>query len=117
MSTASKEITMKIDGQDVEYIRKDLVHEQHKTGNEVIVRTYSAGVHIGEIESKDGIEITLKNARRLWSWSKAFTLSAVATKGVDRSNSRISVSVPKITLQWIEIIPVVSGVDLSTTEK
>lgn len=87
------------------------------TGPEVIVRTYSAGVHIGTIEKRDGKEVTLTNARRLWRWSGAFTLSAVATKGIDRSESRISVPVPSIILtEAIEIIPVVQGVDLSTTE-
>ena len=62
--------------------------------------------------------MTLTNARRLWSWSGAFTLSAVATQGVDRANSRISVAVPEILLtEGIEIIPVSDGVDLSTTEQ
>lgn len=88
-----------------------------KTGPEVLVRTYSAGVHVGVLKSRDGREVVLEQARRIWSWKGAFTLSAVATKGVDRSESRISVAVPEITLtEAIEIIPVVDGVDLSSTE-
>ena len=113
--TDAKPNTIKID--DVEYVRKDQVAEQKKTGNEVIIRTYSAGVHIGEIESSDNTTVVLINARRLWCWKGAFTLNAVATEGVDRRNSRISKPVPKIKLQWIEILPVVEGIDLSTTEK
>lgn len=35
---------------------------------EVIVRTYSAGVHVGELVSHKGTEVTLKNARRIWKW-------------------------------------------------
>ena len=84
---------------------------------EVIVRTYSAGVHIGTLRERNGMEVTLTNARRLWKWAGAFTLNAVATNGVDRTESRISCSVPEITLtQAIEIIPVSEGVDLTSTE-
>ena len=91
---------------------------QQQSSGEVLVRTYSAGVHIGTLKERNGKEVTLTNARRLWSWSGAFTLSAVATQGVDRANSRISVAVPEILLtEGIEIIPVSDGVDLSTTEK
>jgi hypothetical protein len=83
----------------------------------VIVRTYSAGVHIGTLVSSEGTRVELANARRLWSWSGAFTLNAVATNGVDRGASRISVDVPRIILtEAVEIIPVSDGVDLSTTE-
>jgi len=91
---------------------------QQQSSGEVLVRTYSAGVHIGTLKERNGKEVTLTNARRLWSWSGAFTLSAVATQGVDRANSRISVAVPEILLtEAIEIIPVSEGVDLSTTEQ
>ena len=91
---------------------------QQQSSGEVLVRTYSAGVHIGTLKERNGKEVTLTNARRLWSWSGAFTLSAVATQGVDRAKSRISVAVPEILLtEVIEIIPVSEGIDLSTTEK
>ena len=117
---ASKTITktpepINING--VEYVPADSVKPILQTGPEVIVRTYSAGVHIGTIKERTGTEVVLLNARRLWSWKGAFTLSAVATKGVSRKESRISVAVPEITLtQAIEIIPVAEGVDLSSTE-
>jgi len=76
-----------------------------KKGTEVIVRTYSAGVHFGKLVSHKGKEVILRDARRIWQWSGAFTLSAVATKGVD-SNSKLSVVVPSILLtEAIEIIP------------
>ena len=85
---------------------------------EVIIRTNRAGVHIGTLIARNGQEIILGNARRLYSWSGAFTLNAVATKGVDRPHSRISVPVAKITLlEAIEIIPVSKNVDLSSTER
>lgn len=78
---------------------------QEKPSSVVLVRTYSAGIHFGELVSRDGREVTLKNARRLWSWSGACSLSQVAVDGVDLDGSRISVTVPSITLtEAIEII-------------
>jgi hypothetical protein len=47
-----------------------------------IVRTYSAGVFAGELESRNGKEVILKNARRLWYWSGAASLSQLAVEGV-----------------------------------
>ena len=74
-------------------------------GQDVIIRTYSAGVHFGTLAARDGKEVTLTNARRIWYWEGAFTLSAVAQSGVNK-NSRLSVAVPEILLtEAIEIIP------------
>ncbi len=50
-------------------------------GKYVIVRTYSAGVFAGEFSSREGREVTLKNARRLWYWSGAASLSQLAMEG------------------------------------
>lgn len=63
----------------------------------VVVRTFSAGVHIGVLESRHGKEVVLSDARRLWSWQGAKTLSEVATAGVS-AGSRISAAVPLIEL-------------------
>lgn len=78
-------------------------------GKHCVVRTYSEGVHIGTVENVDGTEVLLKNARRLWQWKGAFTLSEVAANGVAK-DSRIAVTLPEIFLtQAISFIP--------TTEK
>lgn len=99
------------------YIPADSVVVVEPSG-EVIIRTYSAGVHIGTLKSREGQEVVLTNARRLWSWKGALSLSEVAVNGVDRNESKISVSVPEITLlQAIEIIPVAKGVDLTSNQK
>ena len=111
----SKPNTLKID--DVEYIRADSVKPTVALGPEVIVRTRSAGVHVGTIAERQGTEVKLLNARRIWLWQGAFTLNAVAVNGVIRKDSRISVNVPEIILtQAIEIIAVSKNVDLSSTE-
>ena len=74
-------------------------------GQHCVVRTYSAGVWIGEVVEQEGTEVVLKDALRLWRWSGAFTLSEVATKGVS-DGSRIATPVPQVLLtQAIEIIP------------
>lgn len=71
----------------------------------VIVRTYSAGVHFGTLKSRDGKEVVLTDARRIWYWEGAFTLSAIAENGVKKT-SKLSVPVPEILLtEAIEIIP------------
>lgn len=74
-------------------------------GKDVIVRTYSAGVHFGTLGGKDGKEVLLRDSRRIWYWEGAFTLSAVAMTGVS-NESKLSVLVPEILLtEAIEIIP------------
>ena len=108
--------TLRID--DVEYVRKDQISAPAPLSDEVIIRTQYAGVHIGTVESRSGSELVLLNARRLWKWSGAFTLNEVSLTGVKRSDSRISAPVQKITLLGVlEILPVTTGVDLTTTEK
>lgn len=73
-------------------------------GHHVIVRTFSAGVHFGLLEKRDGKEVLLTDARRIWEWRGAFTLSAIAMEGI--KGGRISVVVPSILLtEAIEIIP------------
>lgn len=74
-------------------------------GQFVIVRTYSAGVHMGLLKEQAGTAVILQDARRLWGWSGAFTLHEASQFGVDES-SRISQPVPEILLtQAIEVIP------------
>ena len=71
-----------------------------------IVRTYSAGVHFGILEQRDGKEVQLKNARRIWYWDGAASLSQMAVDGVSKpENCKFSVLVPTILLtEAIEII-------------
>lgn len=91
--------------------------ENTKTTNEVLVRTLSAGVHIGTLKSQEGTIVVLENARRLWKWAGAFTLNEVSRGEYCRKSSRICKPIKCIKLlQAIEIIPIESHVDLSTTE-
>lgn len=51
-----------------------------------IVRTHSAGVWMGNIKSLNGSIAVITNARRLWYWSGAASLSQLATEGTKRPN-------------------------------
>jgi hypothetical protein len=50
----------------------------------VIVRTYSAGAFAANLVSRDGKEAKLANARRLWYWDGAASLSQIAVSGVSK---------------------------------
>lgn len=73
----------------------------------VIVRTYSAGVFAGYLESRYGREIVLLKARRLWSWEGAATLSQLSVDGTSRPEKCLfPCEVQEILLtEAIEIIP------------
>lgn len=76
-------------------------------GKKCIVRTYSAGVWFGEIEKKAGNEVIVKNARRMWQWwaAESISLSAVAIHGILQEKSKICEAVDAVWLEAIEIIP------------
>lgn len=70
----------------------------------VVVRTFSAGVHVGELSDRRGKEVDLVNARRIWSWKGANSLHEIAISGVGKG-SRVSQPAAAITLtEAIEII-------------
>lgn len=81
----------------------------------VIVRTYSAGVFAGEFESRSGQEVILKNARRLWYWAGAASLSQMAVDGTSRPEScKFPCAVPRVELlQAIEILDVTPKAEAS----
>lgn len=75
--------------------------------NYCIVRTQSAGVFAGSIVSRTGQEVVMENARRLWYWDGAASLSQLAIDGVSKpQNCKFPEAVTTITLlQAIEILP------------
>jgi hypothetical protein len=77
-----------------------------ETKKYVIVRTYSAGVFSGELESRNGQEVIITNARRLWYWKGASSLSELAMKGVAYPDEcKFPIAVDRVELmQAIEIL-------------
>lgn len=83
---------------------------QDLIGKKVVVRTYSAGVHVGELRERDGREVLLADARRIWRWRGANTINEIATRGIDSakksSYTRVSDPSPQNLLtEAIEIVP------------
>ena len=101
--------TMTVNG--VEYVRADDVKNVPAVkldGMEYcVVRTYSAGVFAGYIESREGKEVVMRKVRRLWYWDGACSLSQLAVDGVSKpGNCKFAVLVDKIIVtEAIEIIP------------
>lgn len=76
-------------------------------GKKVIIRGDRSGVEFGTLVEYKGSEVTLHNARRIWYWDGAATLSQLATNGTKKpENCRFTVYVDSITiLDAVEIIP------------
>jgi len=94
-----------------EYVRSDTIKtnevaEKHKGLSYVIVRTHSAGVFAGYLEEREGQEVKLLKARRLWYWEGAATLSQLAIEGVKKPEEcKFTMEVNRVELlQAIEII-------------
>ncbi len=74
-------------------------------GRQVIVRTYSAGVHYGTLITHKDRSVELANTKRIWRWFGANTLHEIALRGLG-ADSKVSDPVASIMLtEAIEIIP------------
>lgn len=92
-----------IDG--VTYVPK----EEKTEGMEYkIVRTYSAGVFAGYIESREGREVVMRNVRRIWYWDGACSLSELAVNGTCKPDEcKFAIPVDRILVtEAIEILDV-----------
>lgn len=91
------------------YIRSDINQPAEELDGMpyVIVRTYSAGVFAGYLKEKDGQHAVVVNARRLWYWSGAASLSQLSQEGVKNPNEcKFPMEVPSVELeQVIEVLP------------
>jgi len=76
-------------------------------GRRCLLRTYSAGVHIGTIEyinPSNAMEVKLNTALRLWKWEGGgLSLSDVASKGI--KGGRLNKTGEVFLTNVIEIIP------------
>ena len=78
----------------------------HNEKDYYIIRARGAGVFFGNIKERDGGEVVISNARRLWFWSGAASLSQLAVDGVRNPEScKFTVTVEEITvLECIEFL-------------
>lgn len=92
----------------VEYAPVTQMAEKRANMEYCMVRTYSAGVFAGYIESRDGKEVVLRDARRIWYWAGAASLSQLAMEGTSKPDEcKFPCTVDKVILtEVIEIIPI-----------
>ena len=80
-------------------------------GKYCVVRTYSAGVHIGTVDwvnPQNSMEVKLTDALRLWKWEGGgLSLSAVANNGI--KGGRLNYTGEVFLTNVIEMIPVAPG--------
>ena len=73
-------------------------------GRRCLIRTYSAGVHIGDIVYINEMEVQLKNALRLWNWEGGgLSLSSVANNVI--KGGRLNKTGEIYLTNVVEIIP------------
>lgn len=86
---------------------KDESNTHPMLGKRCLVRTYSAGVHIGDvtyINPNNSMELKLENALRLWKWTDGgLSLSAVANNGIN--GGRLNKTGEVYLTNAIELIP------------
>jgi len=109
MKTKIDELTI----EGIVYVPKDQVTELAPNYEGLpykIVRTYSAGVFIGYLKSLNGKHAILHNARRVWYWEGANSLSDLATIGTTKPGGcKITAPVEIVELtEAIEILSVTS---------
>ena len=82
-------------------------------GKRCLIRTYSAGVHIGDviwINPDNSMEVKLENSLRLWKWEGGgLSLSAVANNGIKAG--RLNKTGDVFLTNAIEYIPTCSNAE------
>ena len=88
-------------------------------GKVCMVRTYSAGVFLGKLEERNGKEVRLTNARRMYYWDGAASLSQLATMGTSKPKTcKFPAPVAEVLLtEAIEIIPATEAATATATAK
>ena len=74
----------------------------------IMVRTQTAGVFAGYLKERNGKEVVLQNARRIWYWEGAASISQLAMKGTTKPDKcKFPCEVSEVILtEAIEIIPI-----------
>lgn len=91
------------------YVPKILQPEMAKGEYPIMmVRTFSAGVFYGEMVKREGKEVIMRNARRVWYWDGAASLSQLAQSGTSKpENCKFPEPVTEVILtEAIELIAV-----------
>ena len=97
----------------VKYVKAALDQAKDMDGlKPVLIRSYASGIHFGLLENQrdtpQGLEVTLRDSRRVHYWEGAASLSQMAVDGIGKpESSRVAVALGSFTVQnVIETIPV-----------
>lgn len=84
-------------------------------GQYVIVRTESAGCFAAVLDEVDGKTARLSQARRLWYWKGAASLSELASRGTSNpAGCKFPAAVTSMVVRgWIEFIPMTEAAKLT----
>ena len=83
----------------------------------VVVRSNMAGVYCGTLKNKNGTEVVLANARKIYSWQGAYTVEDIAVKGLNAEASQITVSVKEIIIDDVcQVLPTTNTAQKILTE-
>lgn len=98
---------------DIKPAKSECTSTHPMLGRRCLVRTYSAGVHIGDvtwINSENSMECKLENSLRLWKWEGGgLSLSAVASNGI--KGGRLNETGEIALTNAIEYIPTTKEVE------
>lgn len=89
------------------YVLENKTVNNNKGKIYVMIRTYSAGVHCGYLESREGKEVVLSESIRIWSWSGAASLSQLSQEGTKTPDSCKFAMPLKTNLTLTEAIEVI----------
>lgn len=101
------------------YVRKGYYNFTVTDGLEYcMVRNALAGVFAGYVESRNGKEVVLRQARRIWKWAGAASLSQLAMEGTSKPKEcKFPIAVDKVILtDVIEIINITERAKKSIEE-
>ena len=77
-------------------------------GKKCIVRCCGAGVFFGKVEEvssdKNGVNVRLANARKVWYWEGAAAVEQLSQDGCN-DRSKLTVAVPELVVGALQIIP------------
>jgi hypothetical protein len=92
------------------FYKTQAVPSNPATGKYCIVRCHNAGVHAGFVKQANDSFVELVEARRLWYWKSAFSLSEAAITGIKKEGNRIGTRVNVIipTHDVCEFLPCTS---------
>ena len=76
----------------------------------VLCRCHDAGVHAGILVQDEGQWVILNDARRVWSWEGAASLSQLAVDGAN-ANSKIGCMVKQMKLRATDICEILECED------